>query len=476
MFGWRRRRDGFEWREYVRTTILVRRQKRRDRVEEAGKAAVDGLARAGRAGAAAGKSGAAAAQRGLGEAGRQAGGLGLAAGRRAHDNARKAGAAIVPLVLATANQARRTGIAASGFAWRAARRGGSAFVHAAREGGARAAPILADTGAKLAPSLRAIATPQTAMPLAIAGAAAAAGAIARAWSHGFDTTALIAALFAAGLLLLAAIPAVDAGKLAWPSRLPALRIPSKLKTVLPELRPWGIGVLGAAVVGALVASLPLGWISPSLDLADVVPDVWGAEEVVAGYAVSLTGDSMRIDGKIVQMADIEAPELTQTCARSDGGNWNCGQAALNALRRLTGRSTITCQVQYTDTSGRRVAKCSAGETDLAAEMVRNGYVFASGALFPTYGSEQAEAQAAKTGLWGGTAKSPDDYRNERWEAASREAPDGCPIKGRVLASGKVYLLPWSRSYETYRVRESRGDRWFCKEDEALSDGWKPYDS
>ena len=35
MFGWRKRNDGFEWREYVRTTILVRRRNRRERVGEA---------------------------------------------------------------------------------------------------------------------------------------------------------------------------------------------------------------------------------------------------------------------------------------------------------------------------------------------------------------------------------------------------------------------------------------------------------
>ena len=58
MFGWRRRKDGFEWREYVRTTILVRRKNRRDRVAHAGKAAVQGLKVAGGRGAAAGAKGA----------------------------------------------------------------------------------------------------------------------------------------------------------------------------------------------------------------------------------------------------------------------------------------------------------------------------------------------------------------------------------------------------------------------------------
>ena len=35
MFGLRKRQDGFEWRKYVRTTILIRREKRRQRIDDA---------------------------------------------------------------------------------------------------------------------------------------------------------------------------------------------------------------------------------------------------------------------------------------------------------------------------------------------------------------------------------------------------------------------------------------------------------
>jgi endonuclease YncB( thermonuclease family) len=40
MFGWRRRSEGFEWREYVRTTVLVRRADRQKKVDEVRDAAV----------------------------------------------------------------------------------------------------------------------------------------------------------------------------------------------------------------------------------------------------------------------------------------------------------------------------------------------------------------------------------------------------------------------------------------------------
>jgi endonuclease YncB( thermonuclease family) len=65
MLGWGRKREGFEWREYVRTTILLKRKKRRDRVAAARDAAAEGLMQAGRKGADVGAAAARATGSGL---------------------------------------------------------------------------------------------------------------------------------------------------------------------------------------------------------------------------------------------------------------------------------------------------------------------------------------------------------------------------------------------------------------------------
>src|SRR5689334_5270834 len=56
MFGWRRRSEGFEWREYVRTTILVRRADRQRRLEDARMAALAKVKNAADVGAEAGRA------------------------------------------------------------------------------------------------------------------------------------------------------------------------------------------------------------------------------------------------------------------------------------------------------------------------------------------------------------------------------------------------------------------------------------
>ena len=60
---WRKNRDAFVWQEYVRTTILVRRDQRRQHIEDIRDAAVDGIKHGARQGAALSVAGASAAGR-----------------------------------------------------------------------------------------------------------------------------------------------------------------------------------------------------------------------------------------------------------------------------------------------------------------------------------------------------------------------------------------------------------------------------
>ena len=116
---------------------------------------------------------------------------------------------------------------------------------------------------------------------------------------------------------------------------------------------------------------------------------------------------------------------------------------------------------------------TAMERKLGEMLVKAGNVFAdTGMMAPYRGAEDA-AKAAKAGLWGSPEpERPAIWRDRLWAAAKREAPDGCPIKGRVQGDERVYLLPWESNYTRVRVRKGRGERWFCTQDEAEAAGWR----
>jgi endonuclease YncB( thermonuclease family) len=370
MFGWRRRSEGFEWREYVRTTVLVRRANRQRRVEDARAAAVEKV--------------------------KQARDAGVEAGR------------------ASASLARSQIVKFFAFI-------GSALLD-----------LLID----------AFVISRRWLKFAFAVASDALGGIAKPLQE------------AARVPLNAARSAI--------ADLPdaARKLPIKANHII-----------GAAVILALIY---IG--GPILRSADgVAVAKFGSETTkeISGRAKAITGDLMRIDDKLVRLDGIEAPAAQQPCYRSNGRRWRCDSAARASLSKLVRRERVTCTPSGHDKRGHILAHCTIdGTKDIAAELVRNGDVFATDSFFNSLSDEEDAARNAKTGIWQGKVVRPAEWRQSVWEAASRDAPGGCPIKGYVHASAKLYAMPWSSGYARKKVRENRGGRWFCSEDEAKAAGFE----
>jgi endonuclease YncB( thermonuclease family) len=230
--------------------------------------------------------------------------------------------------------------------------------------------------------------------------------------------------------------------------------------VLVALMGWfGSGLIGNSFPSLSVASLP-GFASPTIE----------------GRASAVTGDALRIKGRILRLAGIDAPEYQQTCGgRGRERRWRCGTVARTALQELVRNRTVRCESSGHDAAGQDIASCRIGDKDVAAELVTRGHVFAQTGLLASYGRLEAVARSAGLGVWRGTSERPADYRARLWEEAKKSSPSGCPIKGHVTRGERVYVVPWAPAYARTRVRESRGGRWFCDEREAVTAGWKPTD-
>ena len=391
MFGWRRRSEGFEWKEYVRTTVLVRRADRQRRLEDARLAAIEKVKNVADAGVDAGRVGASAAKSGV-------------------------------------------------------------------------ARLLAIIGR------------------AIADFAIAIFGVAVRWAT-FLWNVLRDALAA----LLAPLGTVIQG--------PTDAAREKLKMVPDVARNFPVKahhlISAALFVGLIYAIGPMlqsadGVSAPGLDIGPGLSTTTGSidsshqvsiSNELSGPAAALTGDSIRVDGTTVRLAGIEAPASAQPCYRDDGRRWNCASTARSGLNKIVRGQKVTCTSSGQDDAGRTLAHCVivADGKDLAAELVRKGYVFATDtSFFSALTSEEEAARSAKLGIWQGEVIRPQEWRDQTWEAAKRDAPDGCPIKGVVRASAKLYALPWSDVYANARVRQERGERWFCSEDDAKAAGFAPW--
>lgn len=139
----------------------------------------------------------------------------------------------------------------------------------------------------------------------------------------------------------------------------------------------------------------------------VVAELVLRKEVLSGAAVVVDGDSLKIQGTAIRLQDVDAPELRQPCG-GDGQNWPCGAAARDALSRLVRGKDVFCTSGSQDRYGRAVARCTVDGRDLGGEMVRQGLAVAHRG--GDYGADEAEARAARRGIWAGPFELPADYR------------------------------------------------------------------
>ncbi len=431
MFGWGKKSDGFEWHKYVRTTIKLRREDRRKRIEEIKAQAVAKAKSAGQAGAAASQS---------------------ALARLGHSFAR------IPGLVA-----RGAGLLGRGLLSLA----GGLSLHIGRF-------VTHAFGALLRPTSGFVSRPGIAPLIALVGVAAVASAVARWWTAGFDLHAVLSTGVGAVALTLAAAPYLT--RLTGRSQSTDYEGQGNGLPVFSALsRRVALASLGAAFI---VGSLAAAWAYlPQISLGGTGKSIAALSpfktETLSGPARAITGDTLSVRGRFIKLVGIEAPELAQYCRNSRRRLWGCGRVARQRLARLVARRKVTCTVQDGTKADIQEGSCNVGDKDPALAMVKAGYAFAIGGLYARYGTAERAARNAKSGIWRGTAQRPADYRSNRWDQAKKRAPDGCPIKGHVSSKGKIYLVPWSPNYRRERVDRRRGERWFCSERDALAAGWRP---
>ncbi len=508
LWPWRRKYEGFEWHKYVRTTIALRREQRREKAEEIKRSVEDGAIRAAGNAAKLGRRGARAAGDGARRASVSAGrglrgaaiatgeGLkrfGAASGRGLVSAAAASGRGLARFAAASGRGSKQF-LAASGHGlkvgsratWAGAGIAGRGFVAGSAAGlaglgaalgkGFGAAGKVASGGLGQAsrPLLDVVGRPGVSTPLLLAGAVALLSGIARPFlAGGIDREAVISVSIGVVLLLAGLAPRLQFG--AGSAVFNALAAP--FRGLAPRTRQIaGGGAAMSLAVAATIWMLPGKVSLPEMSLSSFVPFM-AAEPPITGRASIVSGDMLRVDRTNVRLDGIDALDREQTCLRADNRSWRCGDAAQNALGRLIGGRQVRCEPTAKESDGTVRATCFVGTTDIAAELVKGGHVLAEAAMLPRYRAEQGVAREAKAGLWSGPGQPerPAAWRSRVWEEAKARAPQGCPIKGKVAGrrgdGAKTYHLPWSPTYMQLRVVSARGERWFCSEDEARAAGF-----
>lgn len=125
-----------------------------------------------------------------------------------------------------------------------------------------------------------------------------------------------------------------------------------------------------------------------------------SEDTITGAARAIDADIIAFENnQRVILWGVDSPERDQTCSVG-GSKYSCYEDSLRTLETLATRGEVTCELYGArDPFGRRFGRCTTGDIDIGAEMVRAGMALAFLEQAEDYVSQQEEAEAAKVGLW-----------------------------------------------------------------------------
>lgn len=194
---------------------------------------------------------------------------------------------------------------------------------------------------------------------------------------------------------------------------------------------------------------------------------------IAGQASVIDGDTIEIQGTRIRLHGIDAPESAQSCI-VNGKNARCGVLSSRALDDRIGNQSVTCEWSEKDSYDRVIGICRAGDTDLNAAMVANGWAMAYREYSIDYVPQEDAARAAKRGIWQTEFEPPWEWRKSQRVQTEAKRQAGCVIKGNISRCNgeRIYHVPGGQYYDRTQISESAGERWFCSEAEARAAGWR----
>ena len=142
--------------------------------------------------------------------------------------------------------------------------------------------------------------------------------------------------------------------------------------------------------------------------------------VITGRAAVLEGDTIEINGQVIRLHGIDAPQHRQTCRDRRGAVYRCGLKSKTALDLFLWSNEISCHILSSDKYGRKLANCSLGQVDVADWLVRQGHALAFKKYSYVYINAENEARKAKRGLWSGKFRMPWEWRDQRRYGGDKE--------------------------------------------------------
>ena len=155
-------------------------------------------------------------------------------------------------------------------------------------------------------------------------------------------------------------------------------------------------LLAGAAGGALAVMLVV-FALPS-DLFGRVPPLTGTLSAQPQHVAVVDGETLLLRETVIRLLGVAAPGRGQACRANPATD--CGAAAADALAALVRGQAVECRLNGRDQEGFALGLCEAAGVELNRAVVAAGWARARRES-PDFSAEEADARAAKRGLWAG---------------------------------------------------------------------------
>ncbi len=124
----------------------------------------------------------------------------------------------------------------------------------------------------------------------------------------------------------------------------------------------------------------------------------------------ISGDTLTLNGRIVKLFGVAAPDISQTCADGSGRGYKCGQQSVSWLSGWLADHEVKCHIINEDEKGLLTGVCMLGPYDIAAALINAGWAVADTKQTQIYIPYQNQALTNRRGLWQGEFYMPWDWK------------------------------------------------------------------
>lgn len=99
-----------------------------------------------------------------------------------------------------------------------------------------------------------------------------------------------------------------------------------------------------------------------------------ATNTATGVGEAVSGDSIKIDGKLYRLEYVIAPKIDQECLDKEIGRYFCGEVSRNFLGDTISNRIITCEMKRWSDNGEILSNCTLDDnTNLSNLVILSGW-------------------------------------------------------------------------------------------------------